>query len=56
MYQFIEFLRKSLADLASLLHDYHFDIGGLDVSLLELFLGFLAIGFVISVFWKGARA
>lgn len=55
MWEFILFLRDCFADISSLLNSVLFEFAGMSVSLLELFIGFVALGFIISVFWKGAR-
>lgn len=55
MYEFFIFFRDCLADISGMLRSFSFSIGGISVSLLDLFLGFIAMGIIISVFWKGAR-
>ena len=55
MWQFIQFIKNSLAQITGMLDKYSFDLGGINVSILDLFIGFLGFGLIISVFWKGAR-
>lgn len=38
------------------LADFHFSILGYDVDLLSVMVVFMIIGFVITIFWKGAKA
>ncbi len=30
--------------------------GALSISIVDIFVGFIILGFVISVFWRGAKA
>lgn len=55
MWQFIIFIRNSIASISDMLNEFSFDFGGINVSLFELLIGFIALGLIISVFWKGAR-
>lgn len=55
MWQFIIFIRDGIADIADMLEKFSFDFGSFSVSLFDLLIGLIATGFVISVFWKGAR-
>lgn len=55
MGEFFDWLISALSSLASLLDSYRFSFGGLSASLFEIFLGFVAISMVITIFWKGAR-
>lgn len=49
---FINFWRSLLL----LLHGIKFNLFGYDVDFLSIVLSFFVIGFVVSLFWKGARA
>ena len=55
MYDFILFFRDMIARITGMLDIFSFNFGGINVTILDLFIGLLALGFVISVFWKGAR-
>ena len=55
MYDFILFFRDSIAQISGMLDSFYFNFGGIHVSIFDLFVGFIAMGIVISVFWKGAR-
>lgn len=55
MWSFILFLRDRLVDITDMLERYHFNISGMDISLLDMLIGIIAMGIIISVFWKGAR-
>lgn len=33
-----------------------FDFFGFEVSIMGLFVGFIVLGFVVSVFWKGVKS
>lgn len=54
MIQFVVFLRDGIQNIGDLLNHYTFDIAGLNVSILDLLIGNLAMGIIIAVFWKGA--
>lgn len=56
MNQFFIFVAKYIEEIGKLFHFYKFDIGGIQVSLLQLLIGIICLSFVISIFWKGARA
>lgn len=56
MADFISLFFRFWQSIFDLLSYYRFDIGGFSVTLTELFICFLIISMVISVFWKGARA
>ncbi len=55
MYNALLFLRDCLYDLFDYLDRIIFDISGMSVSMLDIWIGFLVIGIIISAFWKGAR-
>ena len=55
MWEFLIWFRDRFYDVARLLDRIVFDIDGIKVSLLGLMTGFLFLGFIISVFWKGGR-
>lgn len=56
MWEFLVFFRDCIVQITDMLDDVIFDIGGVNATLLDLFLGFIALGIVISLFWKGSRA
>lgn len=56
MIDVVKFLRDYLIDIAELLDVYCFDIQGINVSIFDLFIGFIVLSLVVSIFWKGARA
>lgn len=56
MWSFILWIRDSFISLSTMLNAFHFNIAGMSISLLDIMIGFLAMGIVISVFWKGARS
>lgn len=55
MWNWILFLRDRVVDITDMLNSYNFDIAGISVSILDLIIGFVLMGIVLSVFWKGAR-
>lgn len=55
MWQFIQFIKTSLAQITGMLDKFSFDLGGINVSIFDLLIGFIGFGLIISVFWKGAR-
>lgn len=56
MYNFILLLFDFMHNIFRLLSQPVFNIGGVDVTLTEIFLGFMALSMLITVFWKGSRA
>lgn len=55
MWEFILFIRDGIADLTGMLDSFSFNLGGINVTIFELFVGFIALGLIIAVFWKGSR-
>lgn len=56
MVEFLDFIINGIKSVANLL-DYHsFYIAGLSVSILDLLIGFVCLGIIITVFWKGAHS
>lgn len=55
MYEFILFFRDSIVTITDMLSSFYFSFGNINVSIFDLLLAFLALGIIISVFWKGAR-
>lgn len=55
MWEFILFLRDSIADITGMLDSFSFNMGGMNVTLFDLIIGFLAMGLIVAVFWKGSR-
>lgn len=56
MLNIFSFFINGLQAIASLLTRHQFAIGSFNVSILDIFIGLIAMGIIISVFWKGARA
>ena len=56
MFDFVEMIADLWKRIFSLFEQYSFDVSGYKVSYFTLIFGFLVIAFVISYFWKGARA
>ena len=52
---FLQLLSNFFNGIFAVLNVHLFDIGGVNVTLSEILLGFLALSLCISVFWKGAR-
>lgn len=55
MMQFITWFINGFEDIGNLLNNYTFPIGALNVSILDILIGFIALALVIAVFWKGAH-
>lgn len=55
MWEFILFIRDGIASITGMLDSFSFNLGSMTVSLFELFIGFIAMGLIIAVFWKGSR-
>lgn len=55
MWDFVLFLKNALLRLAAVFDQFSFNLGGINFTLLEIFLGLIAFAMVVSVFWKGAR-
>ncbi len=55
MYQFFEYMIYLMDSFIKFYQSFSFEIGGMTINYFSLILGFLVTGFVISVFWKGAR-
>lgn len=56
MWEFIVFFRNCIVSITDMLDGVVFKFGAMNVSLFDLFFGFIALGIIISVFWKGSRA
>lgn len=55
MAQFFEMIADFWGDIITLFDQRPLQIGDYSVSLTALIFAFLVIGFVVSLFWKGAR-
>jgi uncharacterized membrane protein YccF (DUF307 family) len=53
--QVFQFFRNGIAYVFDSINSVSFEMYGLTVSLGWLFIGFIAIYIVVSVFWRGAR-
>lgn len=51
----IEFIIDFMRDIISELDKVSFQAFGFPVTLVDIFVGFIAMSMVIGVFWKGAR-
>lgn len=56
MWNFVAFLRDCWITLSNILDAYVFDIVGMNITLLDMLVGLLAMAIVMAVFWKGGRA
>lgn len=56
MWEFILFLRDFFVSFTAVIDTVVFDIAGMNITLFEMLLGVIGMGFVVSVFWKGARS
>lgn len=56
MTRFFDMFFSFWSKLLGLLDKYKFIIYGYEVSILGLLVAFIIIAFVISLFWKGAKA
>lgn len=56
MFDFVVFIKNFWGSIIGLFEQYKFNIAGYQVSYFTLIFGFLVLAFVISYFWKGARA
>jgi hypothetical protein len=55
MQDFFELFISFISDIFGLLNRFSIQSFGYSASLGSILIAFLVIGFVISVFWKGAR-
>lgn len=55
MWDFILFIRDGLAQITGMLDTVNFNFAGVNVSFFDLLIGFIAMGIIIAVFWKGSR-
>lgn len=56
MLDFIRLLGSLWNKIISVFADHPVTVGNYNVSVLGLVFAFLVFGFVISIFWKGARS
>lgn len=56
MFEFLSWFINLFNLIGNKLNQYTFPIGAVNVSILELFIGFIILGIVIAVFWKGAQS
>lgn len=56
MFEFLDFVVNGIERIGSLLNQYKFYVAGINVSILDLLIGFIVLAIIIAVFWKGARA
>lgn len=52
---FFKWMRDRFVDTSVLLDQVKFELAGIEVSYLDILIGFIAFGLVLAVFWKGAR-
>ena len=55
MSRFFDLFVDFVSSILLLLHGVRFDMFGFEVDFLSIILSFFIIGFVISLFWKGAK-
>lgn len=55
MWSFVVFVKDSIVGIADLLDRVMFNVKGVNISLFDIMLGLIVTGFIIAVFWKGAR-
>lgn len=55
MMEFITWFIGGFERIGDLLNGYTFPIGAVNVSILDILIGFIALALVIGVFWKGAH-
>ncbi len=56
MQNFFELFIKLWTDIFGLLSRVTFSVYGVNVSLTSIFFAFLVTGFIISIFWRGAKS
>ena len=55
MWAFVIFIKNSIVSIADLLDRVIFNVNGVSISLFDIMLSLIVTGFIIAVFWKGAR-
>lgn len=56
MIAIFQFFRNGIIAVGELLDRFVFSVSGFNVSLLDIFIGFVLMGIIITVFWKGAHS
>lgn len=56
MTEVFKFLIQCINDYIAVLNSITFEFFGYEVHLATFFMSFIIIGFVVAVFWKGARS
>lgn len=56
MSDFFILIRDFYVDIFDLFDKYSFTIGNYEVNYLSMIFVFIVIGFVVSIFWRGAKA
>lgn len=55
MSTFFDLVFNFMHNFVATLGSYKFNFYGLNVSIVDIILGFIVMSMVVSVFWKGAR-
>lgn len=55
MWEFIEWCANMTERTYNTINSVSFNIGGTTVGYADIFVGAIAIGMFVSIFWKGAR-
>lgn len=55
MIEFIEFIANFYNQFIAMFEQHPINVGGINVSLIEILLGFLVLSIVTTVVWKGAK-
>lgn len=56
MMEFFKWFVKGFEAIGNEIDTVTFPIAGLSVSLLDIMIGFVCFGIVLTVFWKGAHS
>lgn len=55
MTQVFEFMRNMVASAIQTFDTFKINIGGINVGLIQLMIGMIAISIVVSALWKGVK-
>lgn len=55
MQTFFDLMFNFMNNFVNTIGQYKFNFYGLNVSIVDIILGFIVMSMVVSVFWKGAR-
>lgn len=51
----IEKVLQFMAEWLSIVNSATFEMFGFNIGIIDVIVGFLFIGFVVTIFWKGAK-